>query len=389
MFIDEVNITVRAGRGGDGCMAFLREKYRPLGGPAGGNGGRGGSIVLQAHAGLRTLADFRGRSIIVAKSGQPGQGKNCHGRGAKNLIVKVPIGTIIRDRNTGELLGDLTKAKQKIVIVQGGQGGRGNAAFATSTNRAPRKFEPGGQGEKRDLTLELRLLADVGLVGLPNAGKSTLIGAVSTVRPKVANYPFTTLQPSVGVVKLGDFVSFTMADIPGLIALAHEGKGLGHQFLRHIKRTSIICHLVEIPLYPQKSEGRFDAMVEGYRTIRAELAAYGVDLADKPEIVCWTKADIIPDDELEDFKKKYLDKFIAETDCPEPLMIISAIRGDSIGGLLGRLSDMLELNVHSIAVEETTPEYVDGEPPESLSASELSMEYLEEEDDEAGTGSED
>ncbi len=381
MFIDEVNITVRAGRGGDGCMAFLREKYRPLGGPAGGNGGRGGSIVLQAHAGLRTLADFRGRSIIVAKSGQPGQGRSRHGKGARNLVVKVPIGTIIRDRATGEILSDLTKAKQKIEIAKGGSGGRGNASFATSINRAPRKFEQGEPGEKLELTLELRLLADVGLVGLPNAGKSTLIGAVSTVRPKVASYQFTTLQPSVGVVRLGDFVSFTMADIPGLIALAHEGKGLGHRFLRHIKRTSIICHLVEIPLYPEDPEGRYNVMFEGYRTIRNELEAYGVDLAGKPEIVCWTKADIFTEEELEDFKGLYLEKFIAGTSCPEPVLVISAVRGDGIGGLLGKLSEMLELDVHSIAVDEKVPEYVDGEPPESLSASELSMEYLEEDDE--------
>ncbi|MFH1675765.1 MAG: Obg family GTPase CgtA [bacterium] len=261
MFVDEVEITVRAGKGGDGCMAFLREKYRPMGGPAGGNGGRGGSIIFQAHDGLRTLADFRGRRIISAKPGQPGTGRNCHGRGAKNLIIRVPVGTIIRDRQSGEIIGDLTKHGKKITIVKGGKGGRGNAQFATSTNRAPRKFEKGEPGEERKLLLELRLLADVGLVGLPNAGKSTLIGALSTVRPKVADYPFTTLLPSVGVVRLGEFASFTMADIPGLIAFAHQGKGLGHQFLKHISRTSVICHLIEIPLYSENDRDSLEAMI--------------------------------------------------------------------------------------------------------------------------------
>ncbi len=380
MFIDEVDIIVRAGRGGDGCMAFLREKYRPLGGPAGGNGGRGGSVVIQTHPGLRTLADFRGRRILVAKSGQPGQGRNCHGKGAKNLIIKVPVGTIIRDKESGEIIADLTKSKQKVTIAEGGKGGRGNAMFATSIDRAPRKFEQGTPGESRELTLELRLLADVGLVGLPNAGKSTLIGVVSTVRPKVDNYPFTTLRPSVGVVRLGDFASFTMADIPGLIAMAHEGKGLGHQFLRHIRRTSVICHLVEIPLYPEDLEGRFLAMVDGYKTIRNELAAYDDELAAKPEICCWTKADILPVDEL-DVLVDRLEEFIEKTGCPEPVMVVSAVRGDGIGHLLGRLAKMIDLDPRGVDSMENVPEYIDGEPPASLSAGELSMEYLEEPED--------
>jgi len=377
MFVDEVDITVRAGRGGDGCVAFLREKYRPLGGPAGGDGGRGGSVVFQTHPGMRTLADFRGRRVLRAKSGQPGEGRNRKGKSAKNLIIKVPVGTIIHDRSTGEVIADLTKPRQRITVANGGKGGRGNARFATPTDRAPRKSEKGRPGESRELTLELRLLADVGLVGLPNAGKSTLIGAVSTVRPKVADYPFTTLRPSVGVVRLGDFVSFTMADIPGLIAMAHEGKGLGHQFLRHIRRTSIICHLVEIPLYAEGSDVRFAAMVEAYRTIRAELEAYDAELARKPEVVCWTKADILPSDDLRDFKRDCLRKFISETGCPEPVMVISAVSGDGMGHLLGRLAKMLELDVKPAETEKSVPEYVDGEPPESLAASELSMERLE------------
>jgi len=382
MFIDEVDITIRAGRGGDGCLAFLREKYRPMGGPAGGDGGRGGSIVFQAHPGLRTLADFRGRRILAAKNGQPGEGRNRHGKSASNLVIRVPVGTIIRDRSTGEIIGDLTRPRQKITVAKGGEGGRGNARFATSTNRAPRKFERGEPGEERDLTLELRLLADIGLVGIPNAGKSTLIGAVSTVRPKVADYPFTTLMPSVGVVRLGDFASFTMADIPGLIEFAHEGKGLGHQFLKHIRRTEIICHLVEIPLYSDSAEERFRAMVDAYQTIRGELKAYDEELAAKREIVCWTKSDILPKDDLEKFRNKYFEKFIAETGCPEPLMVISAVTGDGIGHLLGKLAKMLDLDLKRSKEESKVPEYIDGEPPEQLSASELSMERLEEESEE-------
>jgi GTP-binding protein len=379
MFVDEVDITVRAGRGGDGCLAFLREKYRPLGGPAGGDGGRGGSVVFQAHPGLRTLADFRGRRILAAKNGQPGEGRNRNGKSASNLVIKVPVGTIIHDRTTGEIIGDLTKSRQKITVAKGGKGGRGNARFATSTNRAPRKFEKGEPGEERDLTLELRLLADVGLVGLPNAGKSTLIGAVSTVRPRVADYPFTTLMPSVGVVRLGDFASFTMADIPGLIELAHQGKGLGHQFLKHIRRTEIICHLVEIPLYSDSSDERFRKMVDAYKTIRGELKAYDEELALKREVVCWTKSDILPKDELKEFRDQYLERFIAETGCPEPVMIISAVTGDSISKLLGKLAELLDLDLKRSSEECQVPEYIDSEPPEQLPASELSMDRLEEE----------
>lgn len=377
MFVDEVDITVRAGRGGDGCMAFLHEKFRPLGGPAGGNGGRGGSIVFQTHPGLRTLADFRGRRILVAKSGQPGEGSNRNGKSAKNLIIKVPIGTIIKDRETGEVVGDLTKPKQKMTVVKGGKGGRGNAMFKTPTNRAPRKFEKGEPGEERELTLELRLLADVGLVGLPSVGKSTLIGAVSTVRPKVAEYHFTTLRPSVGVVQLGDFASFTMADIPGLIELAHEGKGLGHQFLRHIRRTSVICHLVEIPLYFDSQDDRFRQMVDAYRTIRGELKAYDEELASKHEIIAWTKCDIIPEDELDIFINEYLEKFMIETGCGEPLIVISAVRGDGISRLLGELAKILDLDLHRAeSVEMHVPLYEDGEPPEHVSLSELSMDNV-------------
>jgi GTPase len=382
MFVDEVDIVVRAGRGGDGGMSFLREKYNPMGGPSGGSGGHGGSVVFQAHPGLRTLSDFRGRRILVAKNGQPGEGKHRHGKSAKNLVVKVPIGTIFKDSETGKIIGDLTKPGQKFTVVQGGKGGRGNASFSTSTNRAPRVFEKGEPGEERSLRLELRLLADVGLVGLPSVGKSTLIGTVSTVHPKVAEYHFTTLQPSVGVVRLGDFASFTMADLPGLIELAHEGKGLGHQFLRHIRRTSLICHLVEIPIYSDDAEDRYKIMVKAYETIRTELKAYDEELASKPEVVVWTKSDILPQEELEEFKKIYLSRFIIETGCSEPVIVISSATGDGTGSLLGEFSKRLEIDPLGVdSDEDEIPQYIDGEPPEQVSLADLSMENLDGNDD--------
>ena len=326
---------------------------------------------------MRTLADFRGKRVLVAKNGQPGEGKNRNGKSAKNLVIDVPIGTIIRDSESGAILGDLTKPKQRLIIAKGGKGGRGNAKFATPTNRAPRKFEKGEPGEERRLILELRLLADVGLVGLPNAGKSTLISAVSTVKPKVADYPFTTLLPSVGVVRLGDFASFTMADIPGLIEFAHQGKGLGHQFLRHIRRTSVICHLVEFPMYKNSNDERIESMIEAYRTVRNELEAYDSKLAKKPELVLFTKSDILGEDDLSDIKERCIERFISETGCPEPVIVISAVRGDGIGNVLRSLKEMLKLDMSGEWAEEKIPEYIDGEPPEALKAGELSMEHLD------------
>jgi GTPase len=382
LFVDEVEITVRAGRGGDGAMAFMREKYRPMGGPAGGDGGHGGSVVLQADSGIRTLSDFRGRSILVAKPGQPGEGANKSGKSAKNLLVKVPIGTIIKDRETGEILGDLVLPGQKLIVAQGGKGGKGNARFATSTNQAPRKFEKGEPGEEKELLLELRLLADVGLVGLPNAGKSTLISSISTMKPKIADYPFTTLRPSVGLVQIGDYAAFTMADIPGLIEFASEGKGLGHQFLRHIQRTRIICHLVAFPFYEETNEERFAEMVKGYKIIRGELEAFDLGLAEKQEVVVWTKADTLPDDTLADLKDNYLERFIAETGCSLPVLIISAVRGDGISQLLRLLADRLEIDVNRPEPERVVPEYLEGEPPEPLPVHELTMEKLDESEEE-------
>ena len=377
MFIDEVDIIVKAGKGGDGCMAFLREKYRPMGGPAGGDGGRGGSVVFQAHGGLRTLADFRGKKIIQAKNGAPGEGKNKFGKSAKNLLIRVPVGTIIRNIDTDEIIGDLTRNKQKVTVAEGGRGGRGNQHFATPTHRAPRKIEKGTPGEEKNIRLELRLLADVGLVGKPNAGKSTMIGAVSTVKPKVANYEFTTLMPSVGVVSTGEYSSFTMADIPGLIEFAHMGKGLGHQFLRHIQRTEIICHLVEIPMYPEPMDEKLQAMIDAYRVIRNELEQYSVKIADKPEIVCITKIDLLDDEKLSRFREEDLPDFIRKTNCPGPVHLISSVTHTGLDQVIFKLADMLKESEVEEIEPDRVPEYVDGEPPAEYSLRELSMENLD------------
>ena len=286
MFVDEVRIFVKAGRGGDGACSFRREKYVPHGGPDGGDGGNGGNVVVVASRRLTTLLDLRYQQHYQAKPGGPGAGSNRHGRTAPDVIIPVPIGTVIADDSTGEVLADLTAEGRSHIVARGGRGGRGNAQFATSTNRVPTHTESGTAGEERWLRLELKLLADVGLVGLPNAGKSTLIGAISSARPKIADYPFTTLTPNLGVVRWGEDSSFVVADIPGLIAGAHEGKGLGVQFLRHIERTSFLLHLVDI------SEWALEDPVVSFEAMRTELAAYGHDLTARPFAVVGTKLDI-------------------------------------------------------------------------------------------------
>jgi GTP-binding protein len=286
MFVDEVRIFVKAGRGGDGVSSFRREKYVPHGGPDGGDGGDGGSVVMVASRRLTTLLDLRYQQQYQAKGGGPGQGSNRHGRTAPDIMIQVPIGTVIVDDETGELLADLTREEQSCIVACGGRGGRGNARFATSTNRVPTRFEPGAPGEERWLRLELKLLADVGLVGFPNAGKSTLIAAVSSAHPKIADYPFTTLTPNLGVVPWGNDHSFVVADIPGLIEGAHEGKGLGLQFLRHIERTSFLLHLVDI------SEWASEDPVTSFEVLRKELASYDASLKAKPFAVVGTKLDI-------------------------------------------------------------------------------------------------
>jgi len=289
MFIDEVRIRVKAGDGGNGCLAFRREKYVPRGGPSGGDGGRGGDVILESNPHLNTLLHLRFNPEHTAQRGRHGEGSNRTGEDGAAITVKVPVGTIAYDDETGEQVADFTAEGQSIVVARGGRGGRGNARFATSTHQAPTEHEPGRPGQERRLRLELKLLADVGLVGFPNAGKSTLISRLSAARPKIADYPFTTLEPNLGVVQLDDFRSFVVADMPGLIEGAHLGHGLGIQFLRHIERTRLLAHLVDV-----SDTGR--DVVADFNTIMDELASFSEELAQKPMFVVASKMDAAQDE---------------------------------------------------------------------------------------------
>jgi GTP-binding protein len=293
-FVDEAKLKVQAGNGGRGCVGFRREKFVPFGGPDGGDGGYGGSVWLQSVDGINTLADFRIERTFKAKSGQAGSGNDCTGRGGEDLRITVPVGTVVVDTETGEQLGDLTAAGQELKVAQGGKGGWGNTRFKSSTNRAPRQFGPGLPGEKRTLALELKVIADVGLLGLPNAGKSTLIRSVSSARPKVADYPFTTLYPNLGVVYCGEQRSFVMADIPGLIEGAADGAGLGIRFLKHLQRTRVLLHIVDI-LPPDPAADP----VRDARAIVAELKKFSPELVNKPRWLVINKRDLLPDAEAE------------------------------------------------------------------------------------------
>ncbi|HEY1724770.1 MAG TPA: GTPase ObgE [Steroidobacteraceae bacterium] len=293
-FVDEATVRVQAGNGGRGSASFRREKFVPFGGPDGGDGGHGGSVWLQAQDGINTLADFRVERVFRARSGEGGSSNGCTGRSGEDLYIAVPVGTVVNDADIEESLGDLAVAGQQLKVAQGGKGGWGNTRFKSSTNRAPRQFGPGLPGEKRTLALELKVIADVGLLGLPNAGKSTLIRAVSAARPRVADYPFTTLYPNLGVVDCGHHRSFVMADIPGLIEGAAEGAGLGIRFLKHLQRTRVLLHLVDIqPPDPQADPVR-DA-----RSIIAELKKFSRELATKPRWLVINKRDLLPDQEAE------------------------------------------------------------------------------------------
>jgi GTP-binding protein len=329
MFVDEATITVHGGDGGNGCLSFRREKFVPKGGPDGGDGGHGGAVVLVADPHVTTLLAFRYESIFRAERGRHGEGANKSGRSGKDVEVRVPVGTVVAEEGTGSVLVDLSRPGQVFEAARGGRGGRGNARFKTATNRAPRRHEPGEAGETRTLRLELKLLADVGIIGLPNAGKSTLISRISAARPKIADYPFTTLSPNLGVVDRGDERSFVVADIPGLIEGAHRGAGLGHRFLRHVERCRLLLHLVD-PTAPGRSA------LSDIQTVNEELRLYRDSLARKPQILVLTKADATQDGEsvagVMDFAKRR----------KIPCVTISAVTGEGIERLVRLTGETLD-----------------------------------------------
>lgn len=329
MFVDQVKIYVKGGDGGNGMVAFRREKYVPNGGPAGGDGGRGADVVFEVEEGLRTLMDFRYQRHFKAPRGEHGMSKSMHGKNAKDLVVKVPPGTIVADANTGEVISDLTVHGQRAIIAKGGRGGRGNTRFATPANPAPELSENGEPGQERDVTLELKLLADVGLVGFPSVGKSTLLSVVSSAKPKIAEYHFTTIVPNLGMVETEDGRSFVLADLPGLIEGAHSGVGLGHQFLRHIERTRVIVHVIDMAA----TEGRDP--FEDYLTINKELAEYNLRLTERPQIIVANKMDMPEAEEnLQVFKEKMTDDY--------PIFPISALTRKGLRDLLFAVADKLE-----------------------------------------------
>jgi GTPase len=333
-FIDQARIRVKAGDGGKGAIAFRREKFVPKGGPAGGDGGNGGSVVLQADEGLSTLLDYRYRNEYRAHSGEPGGSKDMYGRRGEELVLRVPAGTQVYDQASGELLADLKAHGQRLVVAQGGQGGRGNIHFATSVDRAPRRAEPGRPGEEREVRLELKLLADVGLLGFPNVGKSSLIARISAARPKIADYPFTTLVPNLGVVRLPGDRTFVVADVPGLIEGAHAGAGLGHRFLRHLERTRLLVHLLEVSPAPGRGPLR------DYRALRKELALYDQALAARPEIVVLNKID------LPETRRKRAELRRACAQRGLPFFAISAATGEGIAALLEAIWERLRGTPH-------------------------------------------
>jgi GTP-binding protein len=329
MFIDSARLTVRAGRGGNGCISFRREKFVPHGGPNGGDGGRGGSVILRVEPGFNTLLHLHHLTLVRGASGSHGRGSDCTGASGSDAVVAVPPGTVVRDAASGELLGDLVAPGDTLVVATGGRGGRGNARFASPTNRAPRHAEPGGAGEERQLELELKLIADLGLVGLPNAGKSTLLARISAARPKVADYPFTTLEPHLGVVRSpgDDFRTLVVADLPGLIEGAHLGAGLGLQFLRHVERCSALAHLVDL-VDPT-------SLSERVATVRAELAAHSTPLDQRPWLLVGTKLDAV-DDRAPALAT--LDRVAAEHRVP--WCAISAVTGEGVTPFLGRVFEL-------------------------------------------------
>lgn len=328
MFVDTAKIWVKAGDGGRGCISFRREKYVPRGGPDGGDGGDGGSLYIEAVGSLKTLIDQRWRQHYKAQRGEHGKGKGQHGRSGADLVIKVPLGTVVKDAPTGEVLADLTHEGERVLVAKGGRGGRGNARFATPTNRAPRYAEEGEKGEEKVLLLELKLLADVGLMGLPNAGKSSLLAKLTKARPKIASYPFTTLYPHLGLVEAGPFRSFVLADLPGLIEGASQGAGLGIQFLRHVERTNLLVHVIDV------SEFAGMDPIEAYWVIEEELKAYDPALLDRPCAVAANKIDLPHEKFLHRLKR-----FCAERHLP--LFPVSALTGEGLRPLVDHLASAL------------------------------------------------
>jgi len=327
-FVDEVKIRVQAGKGGNGCVSFRREKYVPRGGPDGGDGGKGGDVYLEASERKHTLLDFKYRHLFKAFSGTHGSGQNRHGRGGEDLVLEVPVGTLVKDLETGESLTDLVRPGQRWLAAKGGAGGKGNTRFATSGKPVPREAEDGGEGEEREFLLELKLFADVGLVGFPNSGKSTLIAAISAARPKIADYPFTTLVPNLGVVQYGEARPFVVADIPGLIEGAHKGAGLGIRFLRHIERTQILIHLIDVTGIP------IHDFLEPYRQIEHELSSYSEELREKGRIIVLNKVDLVEDpDQLEKITEAY-------RRTGHPVFSISALRRQGLLELVRFLAEL-------------------------------------------------
>ncbi len=338
-FIDEAAIEVYAGKGGDGVASFRREKFIPKGGPDGGDGGRGGSIYAVADRNINTLIDYRYAHIFRAKKGQNGRGSDCYGKGADDIILRMPVGTVITDRATGNLIVDMASNQQKVLLVKGGSGGLGNLHFKSSTNRAPRQFTQGESGQEFELKLELKVLADVGLLGLPNAGKSTLIRAVSAARPKVADYPFTTLKPNLGVVRVDQNRSFVMADIPGLIEGAAEGAGLGHRFLKHLTRTRLILHMVDmVPL-----DENIDPVQEA-KALVAELSKYDETLYQKPRWLVLNKVDMLP----EDRREQICSDFIRKLGWKEKSFAVSALTGKGCKALTYAIMEHLEQKIAEV-----------------------------------------
>src|SRR3954467_14181569 len=337
-FIDEAKIEVIAGDGGNGVASFCREKFRPFGGPDGGDGGKGGSIIAVADRNINTLVDYRYSKLHKAKNGENGRGADCYGKGADDMYLRMPVGTLLIDSNNGEIVADLTEHGQQVLLAKGGEGGWGNIHFKTSTNRAPRQKGEGKEGERRELRLELKVLADVGLLGMPNAGKSTFITAVSNARPKIADYPFTTLHPNLGVVRVSHEKSFVIADIPGLIEGAAEGAGLGHQFLRHLQRTGLLLHIVDLAPF----EATVDPVKEAKALVK-ELEKYDAELVEKPRWLVLNKVDVLPEAQ----RKKAVKDFIKRMGWKGPVFEISALNHEGCPELVNAIYLHLEEKRHS------------------------------------------